>query len=380
MKPSIPADNTSPPPTPPPTLPPAFSQHLDGFLSYLQTERGCAHNTLAAYKRDLLKFAQYLQEVGIADFAAATTAHIDTFMQLLTGGRPPTAGSTVPQSDLPFSTVAISSAARHLAALKSFYRFLAVEENLKINPARIVRMPKRKKSLPKALAKQEIVALMHTAAEPTLAPPTTSDTVNTTASDPSTEPPAFDVADARWRASLFLRDLAVLEVLYASGMRVSELCGLNLDDLDLAGRVTRVTGKGNKQRLCALNETATQVLGLYVRNGRPLVGPREMEPAVFLSRRGKRVERTAVFRLTKKIARTADLNLGDDNRLPLSDRVSPHAFRHSFGTHLVEGGANLRVVQELLGHANIATTEIYTHVDPSRLIALHAQFHPRAGR
>lgn len=358
---------------------PAVVQQIEVFLQYLQVERGCSTHTRDAYRRDLIKFAQYLQSVGVAEFAQASPAHIETFLALLRGANLPQGGSTVPLAgSAAIAPVAAASAARNLAALKSFYRFLAVEENLKSNPARLVRMPKRKKSLPKALTKTEIVTLMHTAAEPTLAPlppaKGKSDAVQAMAPAVSTE---FD-PDARWRASLFIRDLAVLELLYATGMRVSELCGLNIADLQLENRAAKVTGKGNKQRLCALNETAAGVLKLYIEKGRPLVHPTGDEPAVFLSRRGKRVERTAVFRLTKKLARTADLQLPPAEGQFLEARVSPHVFRHSFGTHLVEGGANLRVVQELLGHANISTTEIYTRVDPTRLIALHAQYHPRS--
>ncbi|HTL53311.1 MAG TPA: tyrosine-type recombinase/integrase, partial [Planctomycetota bacterium] len=299
-------------------VPPALLQQSEAFLQYLQVERGCSSNTTEAYRRDLIKFALYLDSVGVADFANASSAHIETFVALLRGAYLPGTGSTVPVStSTPITPVSASSAARNLAALKSFYRFLAVEENLKNNPARVIRMPKRKKALPKALTKPEIITLMHVATEPTLAPATPPATA--TEAEPAAATPT-DI-DAVWRASLFLRDLAVLELLYATGMRVSELCGLNLTDLNLEGRVAKVTGKGRKQRLCALNETAAGVLKLYIDKGRSLVRPAADEPAVFVSRRGQRVERTAVFRLTKKLARTADLQLPPSEGQFLETRV-----------------------------------------------------------
>ncbi|MGH7144322.1 MAG: tyrosine recombinase [Planctomycetota bacterium] len=371
-------------PSPPPAA--GFVQQIDAFLTYLQVERGSAANTREAYSRDMLKFAHYLQSVGLADFSPVTPAHIEAFLTLLRGGVLPVGASTTPAVEMPRpAPVGASSAARNLATLKSFFRFLAVEENLKNNPARVVPMPRRRKALPKALAKSEVLTLLHTAAEPTLAPPASglprsaAPSVTSLGDDVAGSGPrgAADPA-APWRASLFLRDLAVLECLYATGMRVSELCGLRLSDVDFAAGAARVTGKGGRQRLCALNETAGQVLQLYIEKGRPLVHPDPREQAVFLSRRGRPVERTAVFRLVKQVARTADLQTGRPSAAGFEVRVSPHVFRHSFGTHLVEGGANLRVVQELLGHANIATTEIYTRVDPTRLIELHARFHPRA--
>ncbi len=289
---------------------------IDRFLDYVVHECHLAANTAMAYRRDTRRFATWLgarrpEALGIRDFTDY-------------------AGWLGDQKLAP------ASVARHLASLKVFYRYLQLEGLASDNQVELLASPKLWERMPRVLSPQVVDQL--------LAAPR--------ASDPC-----------------FRRDRALLEMLYATGCRVSELAELRLADLHLEQRYARCLGKGNKQRLVPLGRKAVEAIADYLERERPRLaqGAGNSAAWLFLSYRGRRLRRQRVWELIKRYALRAGA----------PDDMTPHTLRHSFATHLVAGGADLRQVQELLGHANIATTQIYTHVDHSRLQAVHRKFHPR---
>ena len=292
--------------------------------TWLTVERGLAQNSRAAYRRDLAKYVEFLSERGI-DVEAVGEREVHAYVDKLRAatdedGRP---------------RYAASSIARALVAVRSFHRFCAEERLLDGDPSEDVAAPRVPWGIPKALSEPEVETLLATV-------------------------PGDDA-----RA---LRDRAILETLYAGGLRISELVGLDRDDLDLAHRVLRVFGKGSKERLVPIGRMAHDALDVWLRRGRPeLARPRSRE-AVFLNVRGGRLTRQGCW----QIVRTAGERAG------LGERLSPHVLRHSCATHMVEHGADIRVVQELLGHASLSTTQIYTKVSPERLRAVVETAHPRA--
>src|SRR5205085_8400038 len=292
---------------------------LRAFRHYLQAERGMAANTLLAYGRDLDRFARWAADGGLADYLQPTVRELSRYLSFLRdeGLAPP-------------------SAARHLVALKMFYRFLRLEERAASAAVELLSSPALWERIPQVLSPESVEKL--------LAAPVLSD-------------------------RFFLRDRALLETLYATGSRASEVAGLKLADMYLDSGFCKCLGKGSKQRVVPLGGKAIAALRTYLGNLRPtLVRPNPEMPWVFVSRGGKPLTREMIWILVKKYVRRAGLNA----------KVSPHTLRHSFATHLLAGGADLRMVQELLGHANIRTTQHYTHVDRDRLKAIHRQFHPRA--
>ncbi|MCL4292647.1 MAG: site-specific tyrosine recombinase XerD [Acidimicrobiia bacterium] len=307
---------------------------LDGLLAehatWLAVERGLAANSLAAYRRDLSRYARFLRSHGCADPARVGEATVAAFVEHLSGlrdddGRP---------------LLAPASIARSLVAVRSFHRFCAEEGFAPSDPSEEVGAPKVPQGIPKALSEDEVEALLGAV--------------------PGDGPRPW-------------RDRAILEALYATGMRISELVGLDLGDVDLDGGSARVLGKGAKERLVPFGRTARSALERYLHDGRPLLErPRARTladgDAVFLNARGGRLTRQGCW----KIVRAA----GD--RVGLGDRLSPHVLRHSFATHMLDHGADIRVVQELLGHASLATTQVYTKVSPERLRAVYESAHPRA--
>jgi integrase/recombinase XerD len=289
------------------------------FGQYLQFERGMAANTVLAYRRDLDHFATWLAESGLKDYLRPTVRDLSHYLSFL--------------RDL---ELAPSSVARHLVALKMFYRFLRLEERTNENTVELLSSPALWNRIPQVLSPESVEKL--------LAAPQPSD-------------------------RFYLRDRALLETLYATGSRASEVVGLKLQDLYLDSSFIKVFGKGNKQRVVPLGKPAVTALRSYLGDLRgQLCATQGDVPWVFVSRGGKGLTREMLWILVKKYVKRADLN----------QKISPHTLRHSFATHLLAGGADLRTVQELLGHSNICTTQQYTHVDRDRLKAIHKQFHPRA--
>ena len=296
-----------------------------GWLDHLRVERGAAANTLTSYQRDLSRYQQFLTGRGINDPAAVVESDVSDFLASLREGSP---------ERLPLSA---SSAARTLVAVRGFHRFLALEGASVTDPAMGVAPPKVPKRLPKAISVNDVESLL--------------------------------LAAGREDNSAALRDRALLEVLYGAGARISEAVGLDLDDIDLEEGSVRLFGKGGKERLVPLGSYAQEAVKAYTVRARPaLVLKGRGTPALFLNQRGGRLSRQGAWAAMRAAAESARLG----------PKVSPHTLRHSFATHLLDGGADVRVVQELLGHASVTTTQIYTMVTVQRLREVYAEAHPRA--
>jgi integrase/recombinase XerD len=296
----------------------ALAEDLTAFRHYLQAERGMADNTVLAYGRDLERFALWVAGGGLADPLEPSLRELTCYI-----------------GHLRDQDLAPASIARHLVALKMFYRFLRIEERTSAGAVDLLSSPALWERIPQVLSPESVEKL--------LAAPLDSD-------------------------RFFLRDRALLETLYATGSRASEVVQLRLADLYLDSGFCKCLGKGNKQRVVPLGKPALAALRAYLTEMRPrLVRANADAPWVFVSRGGKALTREMLWILVKKYVRRAGLNVA----------VSPHTLRHSFATHLLAGGADLRLVQELLGHSNIRTTQRYTHVDRDRLKAIHRRFHPR---
>jgi integrase/recombinase XerD len=289
---------------------------LNQFYQHLGVERGLAPLTLAAYARDLQDFWEFLEARGREQWGTVTLGDLKDYLAALEA-----------------RGLAARSRARKLSALRQFFRFLEREEAVAANPAELLDSPRLPRRLPKVMGEPEVEALL-------------------AAPDPAT--PAGQ------------RDGALLEVLYATGLRVSELVGLTLKQLDLRRGVVRPLGKGSKERVVPMVAPAVEKLQLYLSQGRPRLLQGRQSPYVFLNRRGGKLSRQGFWKILKNYAR----------KLGVRD-LSPHTLRHSFATHLLSRGANLRVLQLLLGHADLATTQIYTHLDAARLKEIHRKAHPR---
>ncbi len=296
--------------------------HVDGYLAHLAVERGLADNTLRAYARDLALYARYLASVGIADPTEVATEDLEAYVAWLRGQRSATGQPYAP-----------SSLARAVVAVRGFHRFLLHDQLTDRDPAAALTTPRAGRSLPKALSQAEVERLL---AAPVGATP------------------------------LPLRDRAMLELLYGAGLRISELVGLDVDDLDRGEQLVAVRGKGDRDRLVPYGEPAAEALDAWLVRGRPRLAPRV--PAVFVNARGGRLTRQGAWKLIT----------GHAARVGLAERVSPHTLRHSFATHLLDGGADVRAVQELLGHASVTTTQIYTLVSRAALQEVYRRAHPRA--
>jgi integrase/recombinase XerD len=297
--------------------PPAFATDIDAFIAFLDLERGLSPHTRENYQRDLDQGAAFLARRGAADWRRVTPAQGAEWLQSLGGG-----------------DFAATSQARKLTALRVFARFL-VRENLRSDDfTAMLTGPKLGRRLPGTLSAEEVERL--------LAAPS--------GGDPRT-----------------LRDRAMLELFYSSGLRVSELAAVALQQIDLEHGYLRVFGKGSKERVVPMGRRAADAISAYLASGRPhLVKPRTGSQ-LFLSNRGAALSRVMLWMIVRKYAQRAGL----------ARKVKPHALRHSFATHLLSGGADLRAIQEMLGHASISTTQIYTAVEPQRLLSHHAKFHPR---
>ena len=298
----------------------SFDMHefIDIFLNYLSVERGLSRNTIISYHRDLEDFLDYLKyEQHISSLDKTNKNQIVDFMlKLKTEG------------------LNANSIARKLAAIKTFYRFMLREKIIKQDPTSLLESPKLWKKIPSVLSLVEVEALI---------------------SRP----------DLRRRGGI--RDRAILELLYATGMRVSELAQLKVEDANLDIGFVRCLGKGSKERIIPVGRKAIACLKRYIEKERPYFLKRRLTNALFLTRLNKRISRQSIWKMIKRYARQARLK----------KEIRPHILRHSFATHLLERGADLRSVQEMLGHSDISTTQIYTHINKDRLKMIHKKFHPR---
>jgi integrase/recombinase XerD len=305
-------------PLPPPSsLPPESGNHLRGFLDYLQAECGLSQNTRRAYRRDLCRFLGPLGDEG-RDLGKLTTRHVERFLHACRR-----------------EGLAVASIARALAAVRMFCRYLVLQRVLGRDVSAVVDSPKKWSRLPTVLDDEHVREL--------LAAPD-------------------DGQDAHAP-----RDRAILTLLYATGMRASELAGLDVRDVNFNVGVVRVLGKGAKERIVPVAESALETVRAYMTGARPALAGDPAGGRLFLSRTGRGLAREDVYRTVRKYVR----------RAALRGNVTPHTLRHAFATQLLAHGADLRSVQEMLGHADISSTQVYTHVDAARLKAIHKKFHPR---
>ncbi len=293
------------------------------YYRFIQLEKSLAGNSIEAYERDIDRYAAYLESLNITKFDAVEEEHISKFIrQLREAGLSP------------------KSIARNISAVKGLHKFLIGEKRTTHDPTQNIELPKKGKHLPDVLSLAEINKILD-------------------AADPANE-----------TATKFVwRDRAILETLYATGMRVSELTGLTQSNILEEQQLVRVFGKGSKERLVPIGEFALKWINEYKRRLRgELMKGKRSNDAVFLNHRGGPISRVSVWQIVSDYTRRAGIK----------KEIHPHTFRHSFATHLLEGGADLRSVQEMLGHADISTTQIYTHIDREHLKQQHRQFHPRA--
>ena len=295
---------------------------LDGYLRHLAIERGLSKNTLSAYKADLAKYREFLEQNSLSEITVSKM-QLGEFLLWLNS-----------------QNLRAASSARILAAVRGYQKYLLLENLRTDDPSQQVKGPKLPKRLPKALTQAQVLELL-------------------AASGPE---PDDEVADV-----LRLRNRAILELMYSSGARVSEVAQLDLDEMVQGGWV-RIRGKGSKERLVPVGSFAQRAIDAYLVRSRPLLAAKAGGPALFLNQRGSRLSRQSIWEIIQSAGEACGFS------------VSPHSLRHSFATHLIEGGADVRVVQELLGHASVATTQIYTLVTIDTLREVYASSHPRARR
>jgi len=302
-----------------PLLPVDLIRSIEAFCQYLRGECGLAENTYRAYRRDLHDFAAFLEETGCKSLKEITPTKIDRYMQSShAAGKNP------------------SSIARAIAAIRTFCRFCLLQRFIETDPSISITAPKKWKRLPRTLDHQDIQKLID---------------------EPNPD------EDALW-----LRDRLTIALLYATGMRASELISVKVDDINFDLGIVRVIGKGRKERIVPVADKVLEMIEQYICQTRPVPRKESDKQILLLSRTGKRLRREDIFRIIRKyVIRSA-----------IRGHVSPHTLRHSFATQLLSGGADLRSIQEMLGHSDISTTQIYTHVDSSRLKTIHKKFHPRA--
>ncbi len=325
QEPSAPAGDA---PAPPPAPAPADCQAIDAFISYVSTELGLAENTVLAYRTDLLDYAGFCQRDNPAG-GGVLNAGLETlgrYLKTLQAQR----------------RMAMSSILRHTVTLKMFYRFGRSRGLCAENPTELLDRPRHEQKLPDVLGREQVLRLL------------------------AAVPPEHPLA---------ARDRAIVELFYACGLRASELADLTFNDLHIDLGVIRVIGKGRKERIIPIGKPAAAAIAQYVSHLRPHLmlapvrrgkGPLREHGHVFVSRSGRKINRIVLYQRITELCKNAGLR-----------KIHPHTLRHSFATHLLSGGADLRVVQELLGHADVGTTQIYTHVDSDRLKSVHEKFHPR---
>ena len=301
-----------------------MKKDIESFLNYLKVEKGFSTNTLQAYQNDLNQLVQFIERD--ARYRNVMPSW-DNF------GKHGLAGFMV---DLKGRGYAKTTLARKIASTKSFFNFMVAEGKLKDSPAVDIASPKVGKSLPDAITLAEAKELIR-------------------------QPSLSSTPDSK-------RDRAMLELLYASGMRVSELVALNIEDIDVENNTVRCFGKGRKERIVPIYPQAAQSVDTYLKEARSHMVRKDSEQALFVNQRGERLTRQGLWQILKAYAKAAGLG----------NRVTPHTLRHSFATHMLGGGADLRAVQEMLGHANISTTQIYTHVSSDHIRRAYNDSHPRA--
>ncbi len=295
----------------------SLSPYIDSFLAMIAVEKGLARNTVEAYSRDLVRWSNFLVSRKVLFWQEAETLHFRSYLSLLRR-----------------EGLSARSIARHVVSLRRFYLFLAAEEVIKESPVPAISLTTSGRKLPQTLSAEDVQKLL---AQP----------------DPQ-EP-------------LGIRDQAMLELLYATGLRVSELIGLQMTQIDFQGNFLTVKGKGSKVRAVPFGKWARQKLLDYLQSARPRLSKRRASGFLFINRSGRPLTRQGFWKLIRGHALAAGIE----------KRVTPHTLRHSFATHLLQGGADLRSVQSMLGHADISTTQIYTHVDGARLKEAHRRYHPR---
>jgi integrase/recombinase XerD len=296
------------------------------YLDHLEVERGLSRNTLASYRRDLRRYVAALAAEGVGDLGSVSERHIAEFLAVLRAG------------DAEHPALSAASAARTIVAVRGLHRFAVREGLVEVDAAAPVKPPVPTRRLPKALPVEQVVAMIEAAADET---------------------------------PRGLRDRALLELLYATGARISEAVGLDVDDIDPADAAVLLRGKGDKDRLVPVGRMALAAVSDYLVRGRPaLAAAGRGTPALFVNHRGGRLSRQSAWTVLRRAA----------ERAGVTATVSPHTLRHSFATHLLDGGADVRVVQELLGHASVTTTQLYTLVTVDRLREVYATAHPRAHR
>lgn len=291
--------------------------NIDNFINYVLIEKGLAEQSVESYNRDLQRYAQFLADNQIDRLSENDTYHI--LKHLI---------------DLRDEGLSPRSRSRHLVTLRSFYKFLYNEKILKKDPSKLIDFPKSGLKLPDTLNIDEVKKLLE----------------------------APDVAKSKGK-----RDAAMIELLYAAGLRVSELVNMKMNNLHLDASFIRVFGKGSKERIVPIGNYATDKLEDYIRNSRPFLLKSYVSEYMFIARAGKPMTRQGFWKMLNKYSLIAKIN----------KKISPHTLRHSFATHLLEGGADLRIVQTMLGHADISTTQIYTHISKEHLKNIHTKYHPR---
>ncbi|RBW70375.1 site-specific tyrosine recombinase XerD [Bacillus taeanensis] len=296
-----------------------MNDQVNDFLHYLVVERGLSQNTVTAYKRDLHSYTDYLvKQESLTSIKDVQRTHIISYLH-----------------DLQQKGKAATTLARNIASIRSFHQFLLREQAVDNDPSVHIETPKTERRLPKVLSTEEVERLLEAPDETSL---------------------------------IGIRDKAMLEVLYAAGLRVSELIQLNVNDVHLTMGFLRCMGKGNKERIIPLGKLAGDAVQRYIEKSRHRLLKRQHSEALFLNHHGKRLTRQGFWKILKGLAQKASIEKA----------LTPHTLRHSFATHLLENGADLRAVQEMLGHADISTTQIYTHVTKTRLKDIYSQYHPRA--
>jgi integrase/recombinase XerD len=296
---------------------PSIDFLIDQYLNYLLVEKGLSKKTLESYGSDIARYAQFLNKKGIKEISGADTSIIlKHVISLRDEGMKP------------------RSRARHLVTLRGFYKFLVQEKFLDHNPAKVIDLPKSGLHLPNVLSVDEVKNLL---------------------SMPDMKNPSG------------LRDSAMIELLYAAGLRVSELVGLKLFDVNTEACFVRVFGKGSKERIVPIGLYAKDKISEYIKTARPVLLKKYMSHFLFVGRKGRPMTRQGFWKLLKRYAVSANITRA----------ITPHSLRHSFATHLLEGGADLRSVQVMLGHVDISTTQIYTHVVREHLKKIHSKYHPR---
>jgi integrase/recombinase XerD len=290
---------------------------IDAFLLFIELEKSLSDNTIKSYEFDIIKFKDFLSLINKPEFVRVDQTVIEKYLSFLN------------------KEYKATSSARSISSLRQFYDFLISKKLIKSNPFDYIDSPKLPRSLPEILTFEEIDSIFK----------------------------KIDVT-----GTLGLRDRAILETMYASGLRVGELIGLKLQDVLFEEEVVRVFGKGSKERVVPIGKEALNWIDLYLTHARTKLSNNKSEDYLFLNWRGKKLTRMTIWNILDKYSKMANI----------SKKIHPHILRHSFATHLLEGGADLRSIQEMLGHADISTTQIYTHVDITYLKEVHKTFHPRA--